>query len=300
MDQFLPGIDGIETTRRIRELGGKRLTLPIVAMTANVAQGVRDMMIFKGMNDYIAKPVDHSALNNVLIRWLPHDKTCSSLGRFKQGEEGAEPLVGLPVELIAITEINCNTALKNADGSVEIFMRLLRRFAGEVYDYVESLNKYLSEKDLKEYIIVINGVKNLLYNIGAKASGDMATRLEKAATKNDEQYLREKNEQFCENLRWLSQKILLALPYQSSSEDANNKSTKSELVKLAGIMQDLSFDYSIGDCESIDGYAATLKSSSFGEEYEELISGIISETVIMEYEKAAEICKKVLNLLLDE
>jgi CheY-like chemotaxis protein/anti-sigma regulatory factor (Ser/Thr protein kinase) len=299
MDQFMPGIDGIETTQRIREMGGKHLSVPIIAMTANIVQGVRDMLIFNGMNDYISKPVDHNALNNILIRWLPHDKTCSSLGRFGQEEE-SEPLIGLPIELMAITEINCNAALKNTDGSVEIFMGLLRRFTSEVYDYVDSLNEYLRESDFREYLIVINGIKNLLFNIGAKAGGDMAARLEKAAIEEDEKYCLDKNEQFCESLRWLAQRILLALPYQHGSEKENNGGTPSELVKLAGIMQDLSFDFSIGDCDSIDKYTAILKSTSFGEEYEELITGIISEAEVMEYEKAAEVCKKMLKLLLDE
>jgi CheY-like chemotaxis protein/two-component sensor histidine kinase len=299
MDQFLPGMDGIETTQRIRELGGKCRTLPIVAMTSNVVHGARDMLIFKGLSDYIPKPVDHNTLNNILIRWLPHDKITSALGQFNK-DENNEIFSGLPVELIEITEINCNAALKNVDGSIEIFMGLLRRFTMQADDYAESLNGYLKDGDFVNYIIVVNGAKSLLYNIGAKACGDMAAKLEKEAGAANEEFCRDLNDRFCEHLKWLSQRVLLALPQQSDTETAESRETAGGLAKLAGLMQDLSFDYSIGDCVSIDKRMAVLKESSFGDEYKETISEIISETGAMEYESAAKLCKKVLNTLLNE
>jgi signal transduction histidine kinase/response regulator RpfG family c-di-GMP phosphodiesterase len=299
MDQFLPGMDGIETTQRIREMGGKYKTLPIVAMTSNVVHGARDMLIFKGLSDYIAKPVDRNAFNNILIRWLPFDKINSALGRFNKTERSGT-LNGLPMELIQITEIDCNAALKNMDGSVELFIGLLRRFTTEADNYAESLDEYLKAADFVNYIIVINGVKTLLYNIGARACGDMAARLAKAASEKNERFCLEKNDQFCEHLRWLSQRVLLALPQQDSDEIAESKEAQSELVKLAGIMHDLSFDYSIGDCDSIDKRITMLKDSSFGEDYDSIVFDIISETEVMEYEKAAQLCKNILNTLLNE
>jgi len=299
MDQFLPGMDGIETTQRIRELGGKCRTLPVVAMTSNVVHGARDMLIFKGLSDYIAKPVDHNALNNILIRWLPHEKISSALGKFNKDGSG-ELLSGLPVELVEITEINCNAALKIMDGSIEIFMGLLRRFTAQADDYAENLSEYLKTGDYVNYIIVVNGAKSLLYNIGAKACGDMAARLEKAATAKDYEFCLEQNERFCEHLRWLSQRVTLALPHQDSTTPAENRESAGEIVKLAGIMHDLSFDYSIGDCVSIDKRIAILKSSSFGDDYNGIISEIISETETMEYDRAAKLCKKILDSLMNE
>jgi signal transduction histidine kinase/CheY-like chemotaxis protein len=294
MDQFLPGMDGIETTQKIRELGGKCRTLPIVAMTSNIVHGARDMLIFKGLSDYIAKPVDHNALNNILIRWLPHEKISSALGKF--GSDGNDELLtGLPVELVEISEINCTAALKNMDGSVEIFTGLLRRFTEQADDYADSLNMYLKAGDYMNYIIVINGAKSLLYNIGAKACGDMAARLERAAAGRDDTFCNEQNDRFGEYLKWLSQRVSLALPQQSEINSASNRESISEIVKLAGIMHDLSFDYSIGDCVSIDKRMAVLKEASFGSDYNEIISEIISETEAMEYEKAAKLCKKILD-----
>ena len=69
MDHMMPGMDGIETTRRIRDYG--LADLPIVALTANAVDGIRDVFLGAGMNDFLSKPIDPIELNKALIRWLP-------------------------------------------------------------------------------------------------------------------------------------------------------------------------------------------------------------------------------------
>ena len=70
MDLLMPGIDGLEVTRRIRALP-QYATTPIVAMTANAFAEDRQRCIDAGMNDHLAKPVDPERLQAVLQRWLP-------------------------------------------------------------------------------------------------------------------------------------------------------------------------------------------------------------------------------------
>jgi PAS domain S-box-containing protein len=70
MDLLMPGIDGLEVTRRIRQLPGYATT-PIVAMTANAFAEDRQRCLAAGMNDHLAKPVDPDRLHAILRRWLP-------------------------------------------------------------------------------------------------------------------------------------------------------------------------------------------------------------------------------------
>lgn len=69
MDVQMPGMDGYETTRRVR---GNRewADLPVLAVTANVESGVREKCFEAGMNDFLTKPVDTPALFEALSRWI--------------------------------------------------------------------------------------------------------------------------------------------------------------------------------------------------------------------------------------
>ncbi len=57
MDLQLPGIDGLELTRRIRERPELR-DLPIVAVTASAMRGDEERALAAGCNGYVAKPID--------------------------------------------------------------------------------------------------------------------------------------------------------------------------------------------------------------------------------------------------
>ncbi|GGF06892.1 hypothetical protein GCM10011611_10470 [Aliidongia dinghuensis] len=68
MDVQMPGMDGLETTRRIRALSTATLALPIVALTANAMEGDRRQCLAAGMVDYIAKPFEPKRLIRTVDR----------------------------------------------------------------------------------------------------------------------------------------------------------------------------------------------------------------------------------------
>jgi signal transduction histidine kinase/DNA-binding response OmpR family regulator len=69
MDVQMPELDGIEATRRIREMPGYEL-VPILSMTANAFDEDRKACLAAGMNDHVAKPVDSQTLYTTLAHWL--------------------------------------------------------------------------------------------------------------------------------------------------------------------------------------------------------------------------------------
>ncbi len=70
MDCQMPGIDGLEATRRIRSTESPGQRIPILALTANAMEEDRDRCFEAGMDDHIAKPLQLAALRNALERHL--------------------------------------------------------------------------------------------------------------------------------------------------------------------------------------------------------------------------------------
>jgi PAS domain S-box-containing protein len=69
MDVNMPGLDGLQATRRIRSLPDIQANLPIVALTASAMENDRQECLEAGMNDYLSKPIGMQALRNAIDRW---------------------------------------------------------------------------------------------------------------------------------------------------------------------------------------------------------------------------------------
>ena len=71
MDCQMPEMDGLEATRKIREMEGDKALVPIIAVTANATTTDRNRCIQAGMNDYLSKPLNRLELLDKLVQWLP-------------------------------------------------------------------------------------------------------------------------------------------------------------------------------------------------------------------------------------
>ncbi|MBN8694514.1 MAG: PAS domain S-box protein [Bacteroidetes bacterium] len=71
MDIQMPVLDGIEATRILRS---KKVSIPIIALTANAIEGDKEKYLSAGMNDYISKPFNKVDLLHKIARQLPENK----------------------------------------------------------------------------------------------------------------------------------------------------------------------------------------------------------------------------------
>lgn len=67
MDIHMPRMNGIEATKKIRELG---INVPIIAITANAMDGIREECYEAGMNDFLLKPFQKSDIEKIISTWL--------------------------------------------------------------------------------------------------------------------------------------------------------------------------------------------------------------------------------------
>ena len=82
MDWQMPGMDGLETTRRLRRQEGdhRASRVPVIAMTASAMPGDRARCLDAGMDDFITKPVSLAALGRVLATWAGGPSTGDEVG----------------------------------------------------------------------------------------------------------------------------------------------------------------------------------------------------------------------------
>jgi CheY-like chemotaxis protein len=71
MDCGMPEMDGYAAAEEIRlcQTAGPRV--PIIALTAHATRGSREECLHAGMDDYLAKPIRASEIEEMLVRWCP-------------------------------------------------------------------------------------------------------------------------------------------------------------------------------------------------------------------------------------
>ncbi|MBR5761273.1 MAG: response regulator, partial [Lachnospiraceae bacterium] len=76
LDNRMPGMDGAEALPIMRtQEGGLNKETPVVCLTADAVSGARERYIAEGFTDYLTKPIESAALERMLLKYLPKDKT---------------------------------------------------------------------------------------------------------------------------------------------------------------------------------------------------------------------------------
>lgn len=77
MDHMMPEMDGIEATKKIREIEGEYYkNVPVIALTANAVNGAREMFLEAGFQGFVSKPIDMDELCNCIKKYA-QDKVIS-------------------------------------------------------------------------------------------------------------------------------------------------------------------------------------------------------------------------------
>ncbi|MDR1626277.1 MAG: response regulator [Spirochaetia bacterium] len=211
MDHMMPGMDGIEAVRIIRnELDNDYArTVPVIALTANAISGNEAMFLNNGFQDFLTKPIDIMKMDAAIGRWVR--------------DKNLEKKLGLDAES-RIAESAPDTAAETRDRDVQALLsrmimsaavegleaeKGLERFGGDGKSYMESLRSYAvhtpellgaarTVNALTDYAITVHGIKGSSYGISAQAIGQRAEKLEHAAKAGDRAFIEAENEGFIE------------------------------------------------------------------------------------------------------
>ena len=221
LDHMMPGFDGVETLKRIRELyGGIYQDLPVIALTANTVSGAREMFRNEGFTEFVPKPIERTVLERVLRKVLPKncihysaepvrlssaeepeeaqelEKTAEVLETpaAEQPETAATPETpaaeaALPYDRLAQAGINVELGLDYCAGEDSFYREMLRIFYDQSAAKREELISLYESGNWKDYAIKAHALKSTSLTIGAEQLSAQAKELELAGKRGDTDYI---------------------------------------------------------------------------------------------------------------
>jgi signal transduction histidine kinase/AmiR/NasT family two-component response regulator/HPt (histidine-containing phosphotransfer) domain-containing protein len=214
MDHMMPGMDGVETARIIRnEINtGYARTIPIVVLTANAIAGNREMFLENGFNDFISKPVDIKQLDMILNQWIRDRQSGEMLRAAEAGDSGRPEAPGEgegrwfldhPVEGVDFA------ALGDLYGGAAI-VPTLKSFITHTPPLLEKLAVHLDTSP-PDYLVEIHGLKGACAAVCAGESASLARELEQAAREGNIDFVRSRHGELADKLRSLLERLTVLL-----------------------------------------------------------------------------------------
>jgi signal transduction histidine kinase/CheY-like chemotaxis protein len=238
MDHMMPGMDGIEALRIIRNLEGAYFKeLPVIALTANAVSGMKEMFLEQGFSDYLAKPIEMIKLHEILEKWLPAEKQIKN----RRPESGPAGLFdGARLEGIDLEE--------GAERYGDAFPEILRSYAASIPEFLAVL-KNVSRETLDAYTITVHGIKGTSRQICAGEVGREAELLETAAKAGDWETIQAHNGNLIETLTALLENLEAFL---AASGEPKEKSPAGEPDRaLLNALLEACKDYDITAMEEV-------------------------------------------------
>lgn len=236
LDHMMPGFDGVETLRRIREINnGIYKDLPIVALTANTLSGAREMFRHEGFSEFIPKPIERLVLERVLRRVLPkscihyddteelHQEAASEVKEQEKKDtiDSNEHLKEDMFKEDAVVEetaiaygslvragINVSLGLNYCGGEEDFYREMLQMFHDQAEEKRAEIISLYEKANWADYAIKVHALKSTALTIGAEELSGRAKELEQAGKAGNEEYIHKNHplllqmyEQVCESIK---------------------------------------------------------------------------------------------------
>jgi len=185
MDCQMPEMDGFEATRNIRkiEVNNNRDKTPIIAFTANAMQGDKEKCLSAGMNDYLSKPVNQSALETMLIKWMPEKIVIPEKDNW-QNKTTAQDKLNPPQTIESaqdeiVLDISIFENLKNL--FKDKFSAAVEQHKTTLIENITKAQNAIDSDDAEELSAVMHSLKSSSRQFGAIKQGGIAETIEALA-----------------------------------------------------------------------------------------------------------------------
>lgn len=222
MDIQMPGMDGNEATKVIREwekntpptqrsaFAHPQSEMPIIAMTAHAMASERQKCLDSGMNDHITKPIEPELLFKTLLQWIEPGEVKESA--CMPPKTASAVMVELPEHLPGF---DLKDGLRRVAGNNALFLDLLFTLYRKHRQIDWEINRAFHDKDLELAGRLAHTIKGMAGNLGARELHMAASELELAINQNDQIRFQELQTIFSESLQSTMEVI------QSLDQDIN-------------------------------------------------------------------------------
>lgn len=300
MDHLMPEMDGIEATRRIRDIDSEYArNVPIIAFTANAIVGNEAMFLSNGFQGFITKPIELVHLDAVIREWVRDES------KEIEADNKADNEAEIKAEIKAVNNEQAPLLSSLNGHSLEgvDLVKGLERFAGDTDTYIDVMRSFAQNvplilgkaapvakgADLTEFTTTVHGIRGACYGICAEKTALMADALEFAGKTGDYDFISANSASFIDNVSALLSRIDAFLaPFQSSKQKGHMASPDRVLL---GRLLDACARY---DMDDIDTIVAELDAFTYDEDGE-LVAWLREMSDEMNYEEMAERLNMVLT-----
>lgn len=198
LDDMMPKMSGVETLKKLKDLPD--FSTPVVALTANAITGMREKYIGDGFDDYLAKPIEKDEMIRVFATLL-HLKDSQTGELFNTTE-----ILDVS-ESVNTSDVSFSEQVYNEDylrshgvdidhaldllGDMEMYHMTLRDYLEEIDEKLANLKKYLEEKDMENYAILVHSMKSDAKYLGFMSFADIAYQHELKSKEKDFTYCKD-------------------------------------------------------------------------------------------------------------
>jgi len=289
---MMPEMDGVETVSNIREMGKEEQyfkDVPIVALTADAVLGMREMLLEKGFDDFLSKPIDTIQLSAVIERWIPSEKQ-------KTIADSQNPTGEKITGEFKIAGVNIKRGIALAGGKIENYYKILSTFYKDGKEKIAQINTCLETEDFKLYSVHVHALKSACAVIGAGLLSDAVALLEDAGKRGDSRFIRIHNDSFIKNLEILLQNINDALSGKEKKEQKTSIDKKLLLGELSRLRSAL-INY---DSSQISSAVNVLQEFTHAGGIGDSVNAILQNKLIGEYDEAVSLTDSLIQKLNNE
>ncbi|MBS1515866.1 MAG: response regulator [Bacteroidetes bacterium] len=170
MDIQMPEMDGLEATKHILKNRKLELRPKIIAMTANVMQGDREICLEAGMNDYIGKPILIEEVQRALIKWGKEIRAEKEMRRMRYSK--------------SFLDMDVISGLKEI-GDSSFLNDMVKLYIDQSSEIINNLRECAVKSDFEKVYLDTHSLKGSSLNLGAKEIAELCRQIETKIKEND-------------------------------------------------------------------------------------------------------------------